>query len=72
MFRYIKYIQRTTELEYKKGIDLKIFVDADYAGDQNARKSTSGFLMHLGDTPISWYSKRQHCVSTSNRGSRIL
>ena len=44
---------------------LKIYVDANFAHDPNTRKSTSGFLMLMGDTPTSWYSKLQHCVSTS-------
>ena len=46
-------------------MNLKVFVDADYPGDSNTRKSTSGFLMMLRNTPTSWYSKLQHCVSTS-------
>ena len=46
-------------------MNLKVYVDADYAGDLNTRKSTSGFLMMLGNTSTSWYSKLQHCVSTS-------
>ena len=46
-------------------MNLKVYVDADYAGDLNTRKSTSGFLMMLGNTPTSWHSKLQHCVSTS-------
>jgi len=46
-------------------MNLKIFVDADYAGDPESRKSTSGFLMMMGSTPTSWFSKLQHCVSTS-------
>jgi len=28
------------------------------------RKSTSGFLMIMGGTPTSWFSKLQHCVLT--------
>jgi len=44
---------------------LKIYVDADFAGDPNTRKSTFGFLMLMGDTPTSWCSKLQHCDSTS-------
>jgi len=46
-------------------MNLKIFVDGDYAGDPGSRKSTSGFLMMMGPIPTSWFSKLQHCVSTS-------
>ena len=40
-------------------------MDEDYAGDKNTRKSISGFLILLRNTPISRYSKLLHCVSTS-------
>jgi len=64
IFRYLKYT-KNYGIKIEKGMNLKIFVDADFAGDPNTRKSTSGFLMLMGDTPTSWYSKLQHCVSTS-------
>eukprot|EP00833_Pecoramyces_ruminatium_P004151 jgi/Orpsp1_1/1178183/evm.model.c7180000064349.1 len=64
IFRYIKYTKRYG-IKIEKGRNLKIYVDADYAGDPDTRKSTSGFLIMMGSTPTSWYSKLQHCVSTS-------
>jgi len=64
IFRYLKYT-KNYGIKIQKGINLKTFVDADFAGDQNTRKSTSGFLMLMGNTPTSWFSKLQHCVSTS-------
>ena len=41
------------------------YSDADYAGCNNTRKSTTGsvFLFHGG--PIAWCSRRQSCVATS-------
>ena len=59
IFRYLKYT-KNYEIKIEKGMKLKIFVDADFAGDPNTGKSTSGFLMLMGDTPTSWYSKLQH------------
>jgi hypothetical protein len=39
------------------------FCDADYAGDLQTRRSTSGFLfLYLGE-PVSWASRRQPCVA---------
>ena len=64
IFRYLKYT-KDYGIKIEKGIKLKIYVDADFAGDSDTRKSTSGFLMQMGNTPTSWYSKLQHCVSTS-------
>ena len=64
IFNYLQYT-KNYGIKIQKGMNLKVFVDADYAGDSNTRKSTSGFLMMLGNTPTSWYPKLQHCVSTS-------
>ena len=45
---------------------LKAFCDADWAGDPNDRKSTTGFVILLNDTPVSWCSKKQSAVSRSS------
>ena len=64
IFIYLRgYINYGIKVE--KNMNLKIFVYTDYAGDPGSRKSTSGFLMMMGPTPTSWFSKLQHCVSTS-------
>lgn len=41
------------------------YCDSDYAGDIDDRKSTSGFVFFLGDTAISWSSKKQSIVTIS-------
>ena len=41
------------------------YSDADYAGDLTTRRSTTGYVITIGKTPISWCSKLQPCVSTS-------
>ena len=64
IFRYLMYT-KNYGIKIEKGINLKVYVDADFAGDSITRKSTSGFLMMMGRTPTSWFSKLQHCVSTS-------
>ena len=38
-------------------ISLTSFYDADWAGDSSDRRSTSGFLVYLGNNLISWNSK---------------
>ncbi|GKD23956.1 hypothetical protein Tco_1225659, partial [Tanacetum coccineum] len=40
-------------------IALTAFVDADHAGCQDTRRSTSGSMQFLGDRLVSWLSKRQ-------------
>ena len=41
------------------------FSDADWAGDTNDRKSTSGYLFMMSGAAISWKSKKQTTVALS-------
>lgn len=65
--RILKYLKYTINfgIKFSKDRQLKVFVDADFAGDIQIRKSISGFLMKIGTAPTSWYSKLQKCVATS-------
>jgi hypothetical protein len=40
--------------------------DADWAGYPDSRCSTSGYCVYLGDTLVSWSSKRQTSVARSS------
>jgi len=50
------------------GASLKLqgYVDADFAGDIDSRKSTTGFVFTLGGTAISWASNLQKIVTLSS------
>ena len=39
------------------------YCDVDSVGDQDDRKSTSGYIFILGGRAISWASKKQTCVA---------
>ena len=41
------------------------YSDADWAGDVNDRKSTSGYLFMMSGAPVSWKSRKQACVALS-------
>lgn len=41
------------------------YVDSDYAGDKETRRSRTGYVFMLGGGPISWQSKLQSVVATS-------
>ena len=49
------------------GASLKLqgYVDADFAGDIDSRKSTIRFAFTLGGTAISWASNLQKIVTLS-------
>ncbi|KAK9941746.1 hypothetical protein M0R45_007441 [Rubus argutus] len=47
-------------------LQLQAYCDADWAGDPNDRKSTTGFVILINDAPISWCSKKQSAVSRSS------
>jgi hypothetical protein len=47
------------------------FVDADYAGDKDTRRSTSGWVVTMNGGPISWQSKLQKLCAQSSAESEI-
>jgi hypothetical protein len=44
---------------------LQGYTDADYAGDEDSRKSTSRYMMTYVGGVVSWQSRLQKCVSLS-------
>ena len=46
-------------------LELDGFCDADYAGDIDSRRSTSGYIFTLGGGAISWRSKLHDTVALS-------
>ena len=59
--RILRYLKGTEDygLWYKLGgnLDLKVFTDADWAGNIDDRKSTSGGAFFLGKRLVSWTSR---------------
>ncbi|KAM1666313.1 hypothetical protein ACFX1X_045967 [Malus domestica] len=45
---------------------LYAFSDADWAGDRDDRKSTTGYVIYLGGNLISWSSRKQRSVARSS------
>ena len=64
--RIFRYLQMTKNMKLYFGLDeleIKGFTDADFAGDTDDRKSTSGYVFLFGGTAVSWLSKKQGCVA---------
>ncbi|GJW84540.1 retrovirus-related pol polyprotein from transposon TNT 1-94 [Tanacetum coccineum] len=49
-------------------MSLSAYADADHAGCQDTRRSTSGSAQFLGDKLVSWSSKKQKRTAISNYG----
>jgi Reverse transcriptase (RNA-dependent DNA polymerase) len=66
--RVVRYLLSTKSYGLKLGgsdIPLQGFVDANFAGDLDDRKSTTGFVFLVYGGAVSWRSKRQGAVTTS-------
>jgi hypothetical protein len=48
------------------------YVDSDFAGDLDKRRSTSGYVFTLAGGPISWMSKLQNIVSLSTTEAEYM
>ena len=70
--RILRYIKGTLDLgiqfDGSKEDEVKLsgFVDADWGGDVNGRKSQSGYIFSLCGGVVSWASKKQTSVALSS------
>nr|GEV27003.1 uncharacterized mitochondrial protein AtMg00810-like [Tanacetum cinerariifolium] len=53
-------------------VPLTAFADADHAGCQDTRRSTSGSVLFLGERIISWSSKRQKSAAISSTEAEYI
>ena len=64
--RILRYLKGTVDyrLCYQgQDLQLKGYTDADWGGDLDERKSTSSYVFLLGNSAITWCSKKQTCIA---------
>nr|GEZ75056.1 uncharacterized mitochondrial protein AtMg00810-like [Tanacetum cinerariifolium] len=74
--RVFRYLQGTINmgLWYSKDIAMALtaYAEADHAGCQDTRRSTSGSAQFLGDKLVSWSSKKQTSTSISSTKAEYI
>lgn len=74
--RALRYLKGTLDfgLFYKKEGNEKLigYTDSDYAGDQDDRKSTSGYVFMMSSGAVSWSSKKQPVVTLSTTEAKFI
>ncbi|KAM7479031.1 hypothetical protein LguiA_027244 [Lonicera macranthoides] len=74
--RILRYVKGTLAfgLMYWQNIHFSLcgFVDADWAGDVNDRRSTTGYCFNTGSAVVSWCSKKQRTIALSSTEAEYM
>ncbi len=68
VLRVLVYLRGFSEKGIRyTGTDLSVYVysDADWAGDLDSRKSTTGYVVYAAGGPIAWQLKLQTTIAVS-------
>uniref|UniRef100_A0A2N9IYY0 Integrase catalytic domain-containing protein n=1 Tax=Fagus sylvatica TaxID=28930 RepID=A0A2N9IYY0_FAGSY len=70
VLRILRYLKGTLfhglHFSSQSSLTLQAYSDADWAGDPTDRRSTTGYCFLLGNSLISWRSKKQSVVARSS------
>ncbi|XP_060216295.1 secreted RxLR effector protein 161-like [Lycium barbarum] len=67
LLRYLKHTSTMgLQLSRQPTASLLAYSDFDWAGNPQDRTSTTGYVVYLGNSPISWSSKKQKSISRSS------
>lgn len=72
IFRFLKGTIDKKIVYHREPDDLKGYCDADWAGDLDQRKSTTGYIFTMQKGPISWCSRRQPTVAISTTEAEFM
>uniref|UniRef100_A0A1B6C2D3 Integrase catalytic domain-containing protein n=2 Tax=Clastoptera arizonana TaxID=38151 RepID=A0A1B6C2D3_9HEMI len=77
--RTLRYLKGTKSLgiffssEDNNGeIVVEAYCDSDYAGDVKDRKSTSGYVLMFGGSPVLWSSRKQQIIALSTAEAEYI
>ena len=74
--RVMRYLQRTKDymLTYRRSDQLEIieYSNSDFAGCQDSRRSTSGYIYLLAGGAISWKSAKQTLIASSTMAAEFI
>ena len=73
MLRYLKGTVKHSILYNQKGYNECVgYSYADWDGDINDRKSTSGYLFQISRGVVTWKSKKKSCVALSTAKAEYI
>ena len=73
--RIMRYLQSTMDTKLclgGKDMTLRGYCDADWAGDANERRSTTGYVFFIGVGAISWNCRRQPTIALSTTEAEYM
>ena len=73
--RVVSYLVHTRKIGITLGGSpkpLEMYVDADWAGCESTRRSTTGYLAFLYGSPINWCSRRQQTTAASTMEAEYI
>jgi hypothetical protein len=74
--RALRYLAGTRNYKLRLGgvgpLKAVIYSDADFANCPASRKSITGYVMMLGDSPVAWASRRQPIVTKSTTAAEFV
>ena len=73
-YMILQYLNSTKEksIHYIRDKNISVYSDADFAEDEETRKSTTGYIFLNGNSPISWKSQLQKCVTLSTAEAEFV
>ena len=73
MLRYIaSTVGRGLKFPKNNSTDLQAYSDADWAGDHDTSRSTTGYVVYLWGAPVAWQARLQPTVATSSMESEYM